>query len=85
MLTIKYFSTNYCMPCKAFSPVFDSVMSSIGVNYNKIDAELSKDIALQYSISSVPTLVFEKDGTVIHRHTGVMSRIQLESIINKFR
>ena len=85
MLTIKYFSTNWCQPCKAFAPVFDSVMSSTGVNYNKIDAELSKDLALQYSISSVPTLVFEKDGSIIHRHIGVMSRSQLETTINKFR
>ena len=85
MLTIKYFSTNYCMPCKAFAPVFDSVMSNDNIPFNKIDAEQNKDLALQYSVSSVPTLVFEKDGTVVHRHTGVMSRIQLESIINKFR
>lgn len=85
MLTIKYFSTNWCQPCKAFAPVFDSVMSNTGVSYNKIDAELNKDIALQYSISSVPTLIFEKDGSVLHRHTGVMSRSQLEATINKFR
>ena len=85
MLTIKYFSTTWCQPCKAFAPVFDAVMSITGVSYNKIDAELSKDLALQYSISGVPTLIFEKDGTVVHRHTGVMSRVQLESIINKFR
>jgi thioredoxin 1 len=85
MLTIKYFSTGWCQPCKAFAPVFDSVMSSTGVSYNKIDAELSKDIALQYSISSVPTLVFEKDGSIVYRHTGVMSRNQLVDIINKFR
>lgn len=85
MLTIKYFSSSWCQPCKAFAPVFDSVMSNTGVSYNKIDAELNKDIALQYSISSVPTLIFEKDGSVLHRHTGVMSRSQLETTINKFR
>jgi len=85
MLTIKYFSTNYCMPCKAFAPVFDSVMSETGVSYNKIDAQVSPDLVLQYNVTSVPTLIFEKDGTVVHRHTGVMSRNQLVDIINKFR
>jgi thioredoxin 1 len=73
------------MPCKAFAPVFDSVMSETGVSYNKIDAQVSPDLALQYNVTSVPTLIFEKDGTVVHRHTGVMSRIQLVDIINKFR
>jgi len=83
MLTIKYFSTSWCGPCKAFSPVFDSVMSDLGTHYNKIDAENNKELAIQYSISSVPTLVFEKDGSVIHRHTGVMSRNQLMDTISR--
>ena len=85
MLTIKYFSTGWCQPCKAFAPLFDSVMSNNNIPFNKIDAEHSKDLALQYSISSVPTLVFEKDGSIAYRHTGVMSRSQLEATINKFR
>lgn len=85
MLTIKYFSTSQCGPCKAFAPVFDSVMSNTGVSFNKIDAELMTEVTQQYSITSVPTLVFEKDGSVIHRHTGAMSRSQLEATINKFR
>jgi thioredoxin 1 len=85
MLTVKYFSTTWCSPCRAFAPVFDNVMSSAGVNFNKIDAEQNKELALQYSISSVPTLIFEKDNTVVHRHTGVMSRSQLEATIDQFR
>ena len=82
MLTIKYFSTKWCGPCKAFSPVFDQVMSETKTNYQKIDAEVMNEAVQQYNITSVPTLVFEKDGSVIHRHTGVMSRGQLTNIIN---
>ena len=85
MLTIKYFSTSWCGPCKAFAPVFDSVMGNNNVPFNKVDAELSKDLALQYSVSSVPTLIFEKDGIVVHRHTGTMSRSQLETTISRFK
>lgn len=85
MLTIKYFSTTHCGPCKAFLPVFDLVMRETGVSYNKIDAELSRDLAVQYSVSSVPTLIFEKDGEVVYRHTGIMSRSQLEATVNRFR
>jgi len=84
MLTIKYFSTSWCQPCKMFAPVFDQVMGSTGTNHQKIDAEQNKELSLQYGISCVPTLVFEKDGNVIHRHTGVMSRSQLEKTIQQF-
>jgi thioredoxin-like negative regulator of GroEL len=60
-------------------------MSNDNIPFNKVDAEISKDLAVQYSVSSVPTLIFEKDSTVVYRHTGVMSRSQLEATINKFR
>jgi thioredoxin 1 len=67
-----------------FSPVFEQVMSSTGTNYQKLDAEQSKDLATQYNITGVPTLVFEKDGSIVHRHTGVMSRPQLEKTVQQF-
>jgi thioredoxin-like negative regulator of GroEL len=60
-------------------------MNNNNISYSKIDAEQSKELSLQYSITSVPTLIFENNGTVVHRHTGVMSRSQLEATINKFR
>jgi len=83
-MTVKYFSTTWCGPCKMFSPVFEQVMNETGTNYQKIDAELMKESAAQYNITGVPTLIFEKDGSIIHRHTGVMSRPQLEKIIQQF-
>jgi thioredoxin-like negative regulator of GroEL len=67
-----------------FSPVFEQVMSSTGTNYQKLDAEQNKDLATQYNITGVPTLVFEKDGSVVHCHTGVMSRPQLEKTVQQF-
>lgn len=85
MLTVKYFSTTWCGPCKMFSPVFEAVMAETETNYIKIDAEADKYSALKYNITSVPTLVFEADGTVVHRHNGVMSKPQLAATISKFK
>ena len=84
MITIKYFSTKWCGPCKMFGPVFDQVMSETNVNHQKIDAQIMSEAANQYNITSVPTLIFEKNGSVVHRHTGVMSRSQLINTINQF-
>ena len=42
MLTIKYFSTAWCGPCKMFSPVFEAAMAETGTDYIKIDAEADK-------------------------------------------
>ena len=83
MITVKYFSTSWCQPCKTFAPVFDKVMSETGTIYNKIDAESNKELAIKYNVTSVPTLIFERDGVVVGRHTGVMSAPQLKGWINR--
>ena len=85
MLTIKYFSTTTCGPCKMFGPLFDQIMSETKIQHQKIDAQIESNMSAQYSITSVPTLIFEKDNSIVHRHTGIMSRVQLMGIINKFK
>jgi thioredoxin 1 len=85
MLTIKYFTAKWCGPCKTFSPIVDKVILETGVNVQKIDVDLSKDIATEYYISSVPTLIFEAGGKAIHRQSGAMSYHQLLNMVNNYR
>jgi len=84
MLTIKYFSTPSCGPCKMFGPIVDKVSMETGIMVYKIDADMNRDLAIQQGISSVPTLIFERDGVVVHRHTGVMSFNQLRDAVNRY-
>jgi len=83
MLTIKYFTASWCGPCKMFSPVFDKVMMETGVNYQKIDVDSNKDLALKYGVMSVPTLIFEREGVVVNRRTGVCSHNELTTMVNR--
>jgi len=81
MITVKYFSTPSCGPCRMFGPVFESVMAETNTSYVKIDASVSSELAIQYQISAVPTLIFEKNGEIVKRHTGVMTPSQLTSVL----
>ncbi len=83
MLTIKYFTASWCGPCKMFSPIFDKAMMETGVNYQKIDVDNNKDIAVNYGIMSVPTLIFERDGVMVNKRTGVCSYNELVTMINR--
>jgi len=67
-----------------FGPVFDQVMNETGVQHLKIDVDQKKDLTMSHMVSSVPTVIFEVGGSVVHRQTGAMSRGQLLDIINKF-
>lgn len=84
MLTVKYFTATWCGPCKMFGPVFDQVMNETGVSHRKIDVDSNKDEVMKYMVSSVPTVIFEVNGNMVHRQTGVMSRGQLIDIIKRF-
>jgi thioredoxin-like negative regulator of GroEL len=67
-----------------FGPTVDKVSMETGVMVYKIDVDNNKDLAIQQGISSVPTLIFERDGVVVHRHTGVMSFNQLRDTVNRY-
>jgi thioredoxin 1 len=66
-----------------FGPTFDKAVLETGVNYQKVDVDSNKDLALQYGVMSVPTLIFERDGVVVNRRTGVCSYNELVTIINR--
>ena len=84
MLKVLYFTAPaWCGPCKMFGPTFDKAMMETGTNYQKIDVDQNKDLALQYGVMSVPTLIFEQDGVVTNRRTGVCSYNELVTMINR--
>ena len=84
MLKILYFTAPaWCGPCKMFGPTVDKAISETGVSIQKVDVDSNKDLALQYGVMSVPTLIFEQDGVVVNRRTGVCSYNELVTMINR--
>ena len=77
MISVLYFSTEWCGPCKMFWPVVQEVCSANGIQIQKIDAEQNRDLANQYQITGVPTLIVMKNGKLEFRNTGVMAKTQL--------
>jgi len=83
MLTIKYFTASWCGPCKMFGPTVEKVQAETGANIQKIDVDNNKDIAINYGVMSVPTLIFERDGVVVNKRTGVCSYNELVTMIER--
>lgn len=77
MISVMYFSTEWCGPCKMFWPVVQEVCSANGIQIQKIDAERNRDLANQYQITGVPTLIVMKNGKPEFRNTGVMAKTKL--------
>ena len=71
MVKVLKFSAAWCGPCKALSPVFEQIKGEISdVNYIDIDVDTNTAMAQAYSITSIPAVIFEKDGQVVNKIIG---------------
>jgi thioredoxin 1 len=79
------FHALWCGPCKVQSPILKEVADELGerVKVIKIDVDQNKEVANQYQIQAVPTLIVFKNGKLIWRQSGVVSKNQLVSILKE--
>jgi len=77
------FHALWCSPCKMQSPILKEVASELGdrVRVIKIDVDANNQIASRYSVQSVPTIIIFKNGIVVWRQSGVVSKGQLKSVL----
>jgi len=79
MKTAKYFSASWCGPCKMFKPVVNQLIED-GHDIEIVDVDENRDLAIQYQVMSVPTIVVEEDGQIVDSVLGATSR---EDIIQR--
>lgn len=77
------FHALWCGPCKVQSPILKEVANQLGdkVRAIKIDVDRNPEIARQYQIQSVPTLILFKSGKQLWRQSGVADKQQLINIL----
>jgi len=70
-----------------FGPIVSQVQSKVpNVNISKVDvdASVNSQLVTTYNVTSVPTLIFVKDGVQVFRKSGIMTEQELLSTINKY-
>ncbi len=77
------FGAVWCAPCKRLEPEMDKLQANFGnrVRLGKVDVDESSDLAVNYSVMSVPTLILFVGGQERQRVTGF---IPLPKLIEKF-
>ena len=73
MKTIKYFTATWCGPCKAFKPIMNEIASE-GNSVEFIDVDEQQNLAVQYGVRSVPTVVIEENGNEVDRFIGALPK-----------
>lgn len=71
----------WCHPCRAVAPVLDELAAKYTgkVRVGKVNVDDHQDLAIQYGVLNIPTLVFLKGGQETDRVIGVAPKSQLEA------
>ena len=81
-LVLADFYSDSCIPCKRMSPVLAELeKEDPGVKLVKLNINFGAETAAEYEVTSVPTLVFFRDGKEVRRVTGAVKKAQIEEIL----
>ena len=74
----------WCGPCKTQSPILKEIADEMGerIRVIKIDVDQNEELANQYNIQSVPTLMIFMNGEEKYRQSGVHTKAQLMNTLN---
>ena len=80
------FWATWCGPSRMIAPIVEEISDELDgkLNVFKVDVDEAEDIAMQFGIMSIPTLIIFKDGEEKERIVGYRSKEDLEAMINKY-
>jgi thioredoxin 1 len=75
----------WCGPCKMLGPVIEEVSEELSgkVEFFKLNVDDNGDIAQQYKVSSIPTVIVFKGGEVVDKMVGFRPKADIVKLVSK--
>lgn len=84
-LTLVDVFADWCGPCKVISPIIDELSSDYQgqVVFGKLNVDEAPAKTTELGVRNIPTILVYKDGQIVERNTGAVSKNQLKELIDK--
>ena len=80
------FWADWCGPCKRFAPVFEaSAEANPDVVHAKVDTEAEQQLAAEFQITSIPTLMAFREGILVYNQAGALPSQALAQVVDAVR
>ncbi|MEZ3433974.1 MAG: thioredoxin [Lachnospiraceae bacterium] len=72
------FWATWCGPCQMVGPVIEEIAGEVtGAKIGKVDVDKESELARQYKVMSIPTLILFKDGQAVKREVGAKPKNEI--------
>lgn len=76
------FYADWCAPCRALAPILEQLAQETqDVRIVKVNVDQAPNLAAQYRVSAIPTLILFNQGKPVQRMTGLMSKEELKRVL----
>lgn len=84
-VSLKDFYADWCGPCKTQDPILEELEEDFpDVSFEKVNVDEEQDVANEYQVRSLPTLVIENDDNgIVERFVGVTQRDDIEKALQE--
>ena len=76
------FWATWCGPCMRQAPIVEELAAE-GYSVGKVDVDQQPDLAGQYGVMSIPTLIVFKGGKEVHRVVGLTAKNDLKRLLDE--
>ena len=79
------FWAEWCGPCKAIAPTIGEIASEYNgtIKVGKVNVDNNQQIAMEYGIRSIPSLLIFKDGTIVNQIVGSVQKDSITKLLNE--